>query len=280
MVYMGSKRRLMKYLAPIINRYVSEHTGVYVEPFVGGANSICEIQAKRKIGFDNNVYLIELLNHFKDKKIGRIIDPIPTRAQWLEFKEQIKNGEIILNAPEWYVGYVGFICSFSSKFYNSYIIAKNPSERQLERSMYKYRCTFNNLLNQAQTPGFQNTTFICKDYKELFIKNAVIYCDPPYENTESYFGSGKFKLDELEMKCEQWSKHNNIILLSETKEITDPKWEVVFKTDLTHSVCNGNSKRVTEYLYIYRGDNYDIKRESSAIKQLWPDGGPERYDIK
>lgn len=200
---MGSKRRLMKYLAPIINKYVSDHTGVYVEPFVGGANSITEITAKSKIGFDSNVYLIELLNHFKEKRISRIIDPIPSRGLWLKFKEQIKNGEIILTAPEWFVGYVGFMCSFSCRFYNSYIIAKQPTDKQLNASLTKYRGYFNNLFNQSQLLGFQNTLFVCKNYKELFIKNAVIYCDPPYENTESYFGSGKFKFEELELKCAQ-----------------------------------------------------------------------------
>lgn len=36
MKYVGSKNRLSKYLAPIIQSYITEDTEGYLEPFVGG----------------------------------------------------------------------------------------------------------------------------------------------------------------------------------------------------------------------------------------------------
>lgn len=36
MVYMGSKNRLSKELAPIIQSYITSETKGYLEPFVGG----------------------------------------------------------------------------------------------------------------------------------------------------------------------------------------------------------------------------------------------------
>lgn len=37
MRYVGSKNRLSKELAPIIQSYITEDTVAYIEPFVGGA---------------------------------------------------------------------------------------------------------------------------------------------------------------------------------------------------------------------------------------------------
>ena len=36
MKYIGSKNRLSKEIAPIIQSYINEHTKGYLEPFVGG----------------------------------------------------------------------------------------------------------------------------------------------------------------------------------------------------------------------------------------------------
>ena len=58
MKYMGSKRRIWKYIAPIIlkNR---EEKQYYVEPFCGGCNSICQVDGLR-IAADINPYLIAM----------------------------------------------------------------------------------------------------------------------------------------------------------------------------------------------------------------------------
>lgn len=59
MRYMGSKRRLWKYIAPIIleNRKKGQ---LYVEPFCGGCNSLSQVGGRR-LAADNNPYLIEML---------------------------------------------------------------------------------------------------------------------------------------------------------------------------------------------------------------------------
>lgn len=63
MKYMGSKARLSKDLAPIINKIISDNDiTTYIEPFVGGANMIQNINCNRKIGLDSNIYLIAMWN--------------------------------------------------------------------------------------------------------------------------------------------------------------------------------------------------------------------------
>ena len=45
---MGSKNRLSKYLAPIIQSYITDETKGYLEPFVGGANMIDKIKCNNR----------------------------------------------------------------------------------------------------------------------------------------------------------------------------------------------------------------------------------------
>ena len=56
MKYVGSKNRLSKDLAPIIQSYITNETEGYLEPFVGGANMIDKIKCNKKIGTDNHKY--------------------------------------------------------------------------------------------------------------------------------------------------------------------------------------------------------------------------------
>ena len=60
MKYVGSKNRLSKDLAPIIQSYITDETVAYIEPFVGGANMIDKIQHHTKIGSDLHKELIAL----------------------------------------------------------------------------------------------------------------------------------------------------------------------------------------------------------------------------
>lgn len=59
---MGSKGRLAKELAPIIQSYITPYTKGYIEPFVGGGNMIDKIQCDNKIGYDIEKYVIACLD--------------------------------------------------------------------------------------------------------------------------------------------------------------------------------------------------------------------------
>ena len=65
MKYVGSKNRLSKQLALIIQSYIDgmgERCNGYWEPFVGGANMIDKIKCKDKYGTDKHKYLIVILS--------------------------------------------------------------------------------------------------------------------------------------------------------------------------------------------------------------------------
>lgn len=66
MKYVGSKNRLSKELAPIIQSYITGDTIAYIEPFVGWANMIDKIKHHNKIGSDLHKELIALHNYNKN----------------------------------------------------------------------------------------------------------------------------------------------------------------------------------------------------------------------
>lgn len=76
-------------------------------------------------------------------------------------------------------GFVGFGCSFGGKWFGGY--ARNASGTnyalQSKRSLLKDMATL------------QDAHFVCEDYRRVCIPpGAVIYADPPYNNTTGYSG--------------------------------------------------------------------------------------------
>ena len=113
MKYVGSKNRLSKQIAPIIQSYIDNMPDCrgYLEPFVGGANMIDKIKCPCKIGNDVHKYLIALLNH-----VSETTDDLPDTITEDEYNAVKENPS---NYPDWYVGLVGF-CSFGGKWWGGY----------------------------------------------------------------------------------------------------------------------------------------------------------------
>lgn len=59
---MGSKGRIAKDIAPIIQSYITPDTKGYIEPFVGGGNMIDKIHCDYKTGYDIDKYVIACLS--------------------------------------------------------------------------------------------------------------------------------------------------------------------------------------------------------------------------
>lgn len=167
MKYVGSKNRHYKEILPIIlkDRKPNQY---YVEPFVGGFNLIDKVEGKR-IGNDNHYYLIQLF-----KQIQKGWHP-PYYISEKEYNEIRDNKH---KFSPWLVGFVGFGCSYSGKWFGGYARAKKESRNYCEESR-------NNLLKQYD--GLQGIEIFNEDYKNLVIpSNSIVYCDPPYFKTTKY----------------------------------------------------------------------------------------------
>ena len=115
MKYVGSKARLSKQLAPIIQSYIDDmgdKCNGYWEPFVGGANMIDKIKCDYKYGTDKHKYLIALLRH-----VQQTVDDLPDTITEDEYKAVNNNPD---NYPDWYVGLVGFCASYNGKWFGGY----------------------------------------------------------------------------------------------------------------------------------------------------------------
>lgn len=112
MQYVGSKNRISKQVAPIIQQCINDNNvKIYYEPFVGGANMIDKIKCEKRVGNDIHKELISL---FKQLQTGW--QPPKTITEE-EYNEVRLNKE---KYPDYYVALVGFCATFGNKYFGGY----------------------------------------------------------------------------------------------------------------------------------------------------------------
>ena len=251
MRYVGSKSRLSKDLAPIIQSYITKNTKGYLEPFVGGANMIDKINCNNKIGCDIHKELIALLNKAKNE-----IDDIPDYILEDTYKEVKNNKE---NYPDWYVGLVGFCASFGAKYFGGYARdSKDDNSGKWSAGAIK------NLKKHASNLKdirFVNCNFL--DLPKDKIKDYVIYCDIPYRGTTKY-KTEAFPYEEFYKWANEMAK-DNIVLISEydMPKVFKCIWQKETKANFDSNRKSGdeNNKRV-ERLFISNAENGYIYNEN------------------
>lgn len=238
MQFVGSKNRVSKEIAPIIQQYINQNNiKKYVEPFVGGANMIDKIKCDKKIGNDAHMELISLL----------------TYAQTHELPETITENEynVVKNKredyPSWYVGLVGFCGSFGAKYFGGFARRYNKDESLYDVPAQAIR----SLKRQQKSQLFRDVEFLNKDYLDLEISDSVIYCDPPYKNTTKYVHDD-FDYNVFYDWCIEKSK-NNIVLVSEYS-IDNPNFKEIWNKEVGMSlgsgVNDGGGQKRVERLYV------------------------------
>lgn len=244
MRYVGSKNRLSKELAPIIQSYITDETVAYIEPFVGGANMIDKIKHPNKIGSDVHKELIALLNYTRDNS-----ELLPTTISEEEYHNVKQNKN---RYEPWYVGLVGFCASFGAKYFGGYARGyKSDKVTPVDISNEAIR----NL--QKQAPNLQDITFECKsflDYNPADYKNCAFYLDPPYRKTLSY-KTGKFPYEEFDKWAIELAK-NNTVLISEyemPEEYFECIWVKEVKVGISVQGDIKNRKRVEKLFKVIGG---------------------------
>jgi len=99
----------------------------------------------------------------------------------------------------------------------------------------------------------QNGSFSHGDYKQFSkLKNSIIYCDPPYENSSQRYLTAKHAFDSEEFWC--WVRimaENNLLFVSSYEAPKDFKciWSKTHK--LTGEQKNNKNKERVEKLFVY-----------------------------
>lgn len=237
MRYVGSKNKLSKDLAPIIQSYINEDTKGYLEPFVGGANMIDKIKCNKRIGCDIHKQLIALLQYAQ-------LNELPETVTENEYKT-VKNNKD--NFPDWYLGLVGFCASFGAKYFGGYARdSKNDNSGKWSKG------AINNL--KKQIPNIKDVIFRNIAFQELpldKIKGYVIYCDIPYKGTTKY-ATNSFPYEQFYDWVKVASKYNTVLIseYSMPSEFTCI-WQKELKTSLGSGVNKDSDKVRIEKLFTY-----------------------------
>ena len=233
MIYMGSKNRIAKEILPIILKDRKPNQ-CYIEPFVGGANLIDKVEGFR-IGADLNPYVIEALKLIRDNP-----ESLPDHVSEEMYQELKTKKE--LNGV---TGVIGFTMSFGGKWFAGF--ARNKVDGKEANELKFSRRAKNNAL--AQSPNLKDCLFINSSYQLLDIpKESIIYCDPPYENTESYKNKS-FNHSEFWQWCRDKHREGHSVFVSEYNAPDD--FICVWQKTLTTSFSTSESIKAVEKLFIF-----------------------------
>ena len=234
MNYMGSKRRLAKYIVPILQHIIDTHNlKYYVEPFCGGCNIVDKIKGIPRIATDYNKYLIELYRNI-DKL--SILDTNLSREEYNDIRESYKQKD--KKYEDWYYGAIGFLASYKVKFFNCYGVKDSKNIRNYFEEHIR------GLVKQAQ--DLEEVKFYAKDYVYISkLENCLIYCDPPYKDTTKYV-TGEFDHDKFWDVIREVSK-KNIVFVSEQTVPDD--FKIVFEKDLKCTMDADKTKKTHSIVF-------------------------------
>lgn len=235
MKYMGSKARLSKELAPIINNLIKENNiETYIEPFVGGCNMIDSILCENRIGSDNNEYLIAMWGALQN---GWLPPSDITKEQYIDIKTNKDN------YPKELVSIVGFCATYNAKWFGGFA-GKVKTKIGTYRNYYDE--SIRNILKQL--PKLHNVKFNVGDYTQYSaVSGCLIYCDIPYKDTTQYGTSKDFDHDAFWEWVRCMSK-SNIVLVSEYNAPKD--FTCIYEKQLTTTLDKNSRKLDTEKLFI------------------------------
>lgn len=242
MVYMGSKSKYAQYIAPILQKTISDRgVSLYVEPFVGGANMIDKIKCERRIGYDRSDTLIALLNQARDDFSKVLADG--SRELWDKGKGYVKDGVMPDDMTLAEIGAMEFFASFSNGgFPRGY--AKNTAGRN-----YFQEAKAN---MEKQAPNLKGIEFYQGNYYNLpKVSGAVIYCDPPYAGTKHYGYANQEKMDYERFWnwVRELSKENYVFV---SEQVAPDDFEIVWEMEAKRTCGKDNNFKATEKLFRYK----------------------------
>lgn len=242
MRYLGGKARIAANLykrgmAPLISEWEKRcgYKMPYVEPFVGGANSMvvaAGADPERPCfgsDFDSNILCV-----WTAVSDGWVPPRSISRDFYNNCKIKRRAGDV---SP--LVCYCGYAASFAGVFYSTY--ASGQTEAGY-RFVEKHRT------------DLERVHWCPKaiDYRQIVPKGCVVYCDPPYARTAAKYNKQKFDHDAFWDTVRRWSREN-LVFVSEMDAPED--FEVICEKDTPVSVCNNRypgvsaPKRRKERLY-------------------------------
>ena len=133
---------------------------------------------------------------------------------------------------------IAYGCSFGGKYFGGY--SRDPVGGR------DYLRELKNSLNIIQ-PKIQIVDFAASDYSQLSPEGCLIYCDPPYDNTQGY-RTGDFD-DEKFWDWAERMTDTNVVAVS--AEFAPEGWIEVWQTNKFRSLQKTERREAVESLWIY-----------------------------
>lgn len=232
MKYMGGKHRI----APQLVAAMGNITGDYYEPFVGGANVVCKVIARKRFASDAHVALIHM---WQAIQAGWVPPSSVTKQDHIDAKNLPDTNPL--------KAFIGFGCCFGGAYFAGF--ARN--KRGVTDTEVFPRAAYNGIKKKMHT--MQDVQFSVSDYREIIpVSGDTLYADPPYINTTPYKGVEKFDHSEFWNVMTQHAKNGVRVFVSEYVAPKDwrPLIEIPTKTCI-RTKENGNEPRL-EKLFVHR----------------------------
>lgn len=229
MRYLGGKTKISKYIIPIMSSYRLDNQA-WVEPFVGGCNTIIKVKGDR-YGNDINGDLVAL---WEAVTYNRYIPPTTVSENMYYL---VKDNPTAY--PAELRAFVSIGCSYSGIMWGNY--AKGNTRN------YAAEASRGALRKATKLTG---VTFSSGSYDAMYIPpNSLIYCDPPYEGTtkqERY--AGRFNHATFWEWCRSKAREGHTIFVSNYNAPSD--FIEVWSKDVVSTVAKyKNGKAVVERLF-------------------------------
>ena len=233
---MGSKNRIAKYLLPIILKDRKPEQW-YVEPMVGGANTIDKVEGNR-IGADSHELLIGALKLIRDNP--QSIPDLITEDDYSREKAGEFNSQM--------TGFIGFAMSFGGKWFAGYRRDVKGTKGCIDNMSTQTRRSKQSAVKQSA--NIQGVDFVNAKYQDLEIPaSSIVYCDPPYAGTTKY-KDGDFNHTEFWQKCRDWCADGHQVFVSEYNAPDD--FVCVWEKEISVNVAkNSKGKKGVERLFVH-----------------------------
>lgn len=205
--YPGGKKRFARFIVDAIMEDFKSFSGgrihTYFEPFCGMASVFADFADRPGsdewvyVLADRNPYLIQVL-----KGLKRGLSP-PSTCTRATYERSIRDRSTTFDSL-----YLGFACAYRGDFRSTYF-PNNNMHTQAERSKALGR------LLRRRRAHLQ-----CAPYHAFRLKRALIYCDPPYEDTQCPYRVGDAYEREFDTPlflewCQDRVRDGNIVYVSE-----------------------------------------------------------------
>ena len=192
------------------------------------------INCCNKIASDNNEYLISM---WKDLQRGWIPPSEMTKDMYIDIRDNKDKYSPAL------VSIAGFCATYNAKWFGGYAgIVKT----KINTYRNYYDEAIRNILKQINK--LWDVEFKYGDYTQFNnIKDALIYCDIPYQGTTQYGTSKNFDYDKFWDWARKMSK-DNIVLISEYNAPSD--FKCIYEKQVTTTLDKNSRKKDTEKLFI------------------------------